>query len=122
MFRGRVSTRLAPLVPLDLIASDGQTRTVEVFLDTGFEGSLYLPGDVIRQLALPLYDEFVLTLADGSRIKVLGYEGQVMLHDRRRSVLVLESQGEALLGMNLLWRNRITIDNYANGPVVIEEL
>ena len=91
MFRGRVSTRFAPMVPLDLIASNGQTHTVEVVLDTGFEGALYLPGDVIRQMGFPLYDEFVLTLANGSKAKVLGYEGQVMMHGRRRSALVLES-------------------------------
>ena len=113
---------MAPLVPLEFLASDGQTHTIEVVLDTGFEGALFLPGDIIRQLGLPLYDDFELTLADGSITRVLGYEGQVMLHGRRRSALVLESRGEALLGMNLLWRNRIIIDVHANGPVTIEDL
>ena len=34
----------------------------------------------------------------------------------------METEGSPLMGMNLLWRSRITIDNYANGPVVVEEL
>ena len=113
---------MVPLVPVDLIASDGNIHTVEVVIDTGFEGSLYLPGDIIRLLSLPLFDDFALTLADGQEIVTSGYDGQVMWHGRRRSILVLESGGETLLGMNFLWRNRITIDAYANGPVVVEEL
>ena len=113
---------MAPLVPVDLVAGDGQIHALEVILDTGFEGDLKLPGDVIRRLEFPLADDFIMTLADGREIEVLGYEGQVMWHGRRRSILVLETEGDSLLGMNLLWRSRITIDNYANGPVVIQEL
>lgn len=122
MFRGTVNPQLQPVVLLELIAGDGQTQSVEVILDTGFEGSLCLRGDIIRRLGFPLYDVFVTTLADGSRARLRGYEGKVMWHGRPRTVLVLETEGDPLLGMNLLWRNRITIDNYANGPVLIEEL
>ena len=109
-------------VPLELIASDGQIHAVEVVIDTGFDGSLCLPGHIIRRLDFPLYDDFVSTLADGREVEVPGYEGQILWHGRRRSVLVLETEGQSLLGMNLLWRNRITIDAYANGPIVVEEL
>ena len=109
-------------MPLDFIGSEGQIHTVELVLDTGFDGELSLPRDIIRHLGFPLYDDFVSTLADSREITVPGYDGRVMWHGRSRSVLVLETEGEALLGMNLLWRNRIVIDNYANGPVAIEEL
>lgn len=122
MFRGRVSPRFEPLVPLDLVETEGQIYQIEVLLDTGFDGSLLIPDHVIKSLGFPLYDDFVSTLADGRSVVVQGFDGQVMWHGRLQSVLILESKGEALLGMNLLWRNRITIDNYANGPVVVEEL
>ena len=122
MFRGTVNPRLEPVVTLGLIASDGQIHEVDVVLDSGFDGSLCLPGAIIRRLGFPLYDEFVSTLADGRRVRVQGYDGEVLWHGRQRSVLVLEAEGSSLLGMNLLWRNRVTIDAYANGPVVIEEL
>ena len=91
-------------------------------LDTGFDGELSLPEDLIGELGFPLYDDFVSTMADGRKVKSLGYEGQVVWHGRRRSVLVLQNAGEPLLGMRLLWRNRITIDAYANASVLIEEL
>ena len=110
------------LALVDLIASDGQIYTVEVVLDTGFDGDLSLPGDIISRMGFPLYDDYVSNLADGREVMLSGYDGQVLWHGRRRGVLVLEAEGYPLLGMNLLWRNRITIDNYANGDVVIEEL
>ena len=122
MFRGRVNPRLEPVVPLELISDKGEIHPVEVLLDTGFDGALFLPGELILRMGFPLFDDFVSTLADGTEINVTGYQGRVNWHGRQLEILVLQSQGEALLGMNLLWRNRITIDNYANGPVIVEEL
>ena len=95
---------------------------MEVLLDTGFDGSLLLPEEVIAELGFPLYDDFVSTLADGREVVVQGYDGQILWHGSPLDVLVLKSRSEALMGMNLLWRNRIIIDNYANGPVIVEEL
>ncbi len=78
--------------------------------------------EIIRNLGFLYLDDYSSTLADGGEIEMSGWEGRVIWHGRRRSVLVLEAEGDPLLGMNLLWRNWITIDNYANGPVLIEEL
>ena len=107
---------------MELVAENGEIHTVQAVLDTGFDGELSLPESVISELGVPLYDDFVSTMADGRKAKFLGYEGNIVWHGRRRSVLVLQNAGEPLLGMRLLWRNRITIDAYANGSVVIEEL
>ena len=122
MISGVVSPRLEPKLSLELIDDNGIVYTVEVLLDTGFEGNLVLPSRVIRDVGLRYFDDYEATLADGSIVEWAGYECQLTWHGRRRNIIVLESEGEALLGMNLLWRNWITIDNYANGPVVIEEL
>ena len=122
MFRGTVSPRFEPVVPIELVAENGEIHTVQAVLDTGFDGELSLPESLISELGFPLYDDFVSTMADGRKAKFLGYDGNIVWHGRRRSVLVLQNAGEPLLGMRLLWRNRITIDAYANGSVVIEEL
>ena len=122
MFRGTVSPRFEPIVPLELVAHDGVVHTVQMVLDTGFDGELSLPESLIGELGFPLFDDFVSIMADGRKTKSLGFEGNIVWHGRRRSVLVLQNDGEPLLGMRLLWRNRITIDAYANGSVVIEEL
>ena len=122
MFSGRVSPRFEPLVPVELVGSDGRIHEIEVVLDTGFDGELSLPAEVIHRLGFPVYDDFVSTLANGRDIGTTGWEGQIMWHGRRRNIVVLETEGSSLMGMWLLWRNRITIENYANGPVLIEEL
>ena len=122
MIRGRVTPALEAQIALELIGNEGQTHTVEVILDTGFEGDLILPLDIIRRLGLTSVDDYRAILADGREAFWAGYEGRVLWHGRPRSALILESDGEALLGMNLLWRSRVTLDVRANGDVVIEEL
>ena len=122
MFRGTVSTRLEPKIVLEVLDRDGNPQAIEAIVDTGFDGDLSLPSAFIQQLGIQPFDDFLSTLADGSDVEVTGYEGRVIWHGRPWRVIILEAEGDALLGMNLLWRNRITIDNYANGPVVIEEL
>ena len=122
MFRGRVNARLEPRVTLELLDRDEHAHTIELVVDTGFDGDLILPQPFLQRLGLQPLDDFLSTLADGSDIALTGYECRVMWHGRPRRVVILESEGESLPGMNLLWRNRVTIDAYANGPVVIEEL
>ena len=122
MFRGTVSTRLEPKIVLEVLDKDGQPQAIETIVDTGFDGDLSLPRTFIEQLGYQPFDDFLSTLADGSDIAVTGYEGRIIWHGRPWRAIMLETEGDALLGMHLLWRNRITIDNYANGPVVIEEL
>ena len=122
MISGKVNPHLAPLVPLDLIASSGEIHTVDMMLDTGFNGDLSLPREIIRQLGFQLFDDVASRLADGQEVRLRGWEGRVVLHGRLRWVLAVEAESDPLLGMNLLWRNRLTIDVHANGPVRIEEL
>ncbi|MDE2778156.1 MAG: clan AA aspartic protease [Chloroflexota bacterium] len=122
MFNGMISPRLEPVVNLNVIGTNGRTRRVELVLDSGFDGDLSLPSSTIQELGLQLLDNYETTLANGERAQFAGYEGQVEWHGRRRNMLVLETVSESLLGMNLLWRNRITMDVVANGPVTIEEL
>ena len=105
-----------------LVAHDGRVFSVEVVLDTGFEGQLALPSEVIARAGMSYFDDYTVEMANGLSVTWPGYEGQVLWRGRKRDVLVLESAGELLLGMNLLWRNRLTMDVHANGPITIEEL
>lgn len=105
-----------------MISFGGKTISFNAILDTGFEGQLMLPSETIRDAGLPYYDDYEVYLADGQVSQLHGYEGIIIWHGREREVLVLESEDQALLGMNLLWRNRIIVEAYANGPVTIEEL
>ena len=61
-------------------------------------------------------------LATGLREKVNTWSGDVLWHDRLRSMLILESIGIPLLGMELLDGSQLTIQVRANGDVQIERL
>lgn len=122
MISGRKNPDLAPLVPVGLLASDGEIHTTGMALDTGFNGDLALPKDIIRRLGFQLFDDITSRLADGQEVRLRGWEGTVIWHGRPRRIVAVEAGNGPIPGMNLLWLNRITVGVHANSPVTIEEL
>ena len=92
-------------------------------LDTGFSGELALPYSLIERLALTgmgiSQDPWIL--ASGAEVLMQTFVGTISWHGRRRDVVVLETEGESLLGASLLSGNKILIDYHRGGKVVIEE-
>ena len=122
MIRGWVSSELQAVVELTLIGDAGQHEPVEVVSDTGFQGYLVLPPDVIQELGLeyPQQDSYIL--ADGQRVQLNSYIATVVWHDRPRLVIVLEGESTPLMGTFLLRGSRVTLDMEQGGGVTIEEL
>ena len=52
MIRGRVNERLDATIPVEIIAN-GHRPVVEAVVDTGFNGFLTLPSDLVSKLKLP---------------------------------------------------------------------
>ena len=50
------------------------------------------------------------------------WRGTALWHDRPVGVVILEADGEPLLGMNLLRGSRVTLDVQVDGDVTIDEL
>ena len=121
MISGQVNHALQAMVTVTLISSAGQRESVEVVLDTGFQGYLVLPAAAIRSLGLQYPERDAFTLADGQRVRLDSYIATVVWHDRPRLVIVLESE-TPLLGTFLLWGSRVCFDLQEGGPVTIEEL
>ena len=59
-------------------------------------------------------------LANSQRIQAYTYGGVVSWHTQRREVEIVETDGEALLGMALLLGSQISIDARVGGEVLIE--
>ena len=91
-------------------------------LDTGFTGDLILPSDMIGQLEVSEAVETEGTLANGQDILMRSWRGTALWHDRPVGVVILEADGEPLLGMNLLRGSRVTLDVQVDGDVTIDEL
>ncbi len=96
-------------------------REVEAVVDTGFTEYLTLPGDLIRDLSLPLRGYGEVMLADGSVVEVGIYRAQVLWHGKQRGIEVQESEGGPLVGMGLLQGGSLYVEAVPGGRVVIEE-
>ena len=122
MISGTVSPDRQARLTIELLSADGQFQPFEFILDTGFTGDLSLPLQVLRQLAVLPEVGLPVELADGSRIIAPTWKATALWDHNPRPVLILESDGEPLLGMGLLWQNRITLEARPYGNVVIARL
>jgi predicted aspartyl protease len=53
MIKGRVNTYWEVLVPLPLCGSQGEEQAIEAVIDTGYNGFLTLPPNLIALLGFP---------------------------------------------------------------------
>ena len=120
MIRGIVNERLEPTVVVEVLNVDGDSRTVEAVLDTGFSGHLTLSQDLIESLGLDYYAQIQMVLADGEDTKVYSYEGFVNWFGQTQRAVILASEGVPLLGMSLLDGCKITMRVRAGGEALIE--
>ena len=81
-----------------------------------------LPTDVIEQLGLIPDGRRQASLANGDPVTLNGWRGTILWNERQISILVLQSDGEPLLGMRLLYGHRVSVDVLEGGEVTIDEL
>ena len=84
-------------------------------MDTGFNDALTLPLDTIRRLGLTPEGRRPAFLANGGEVMLRGWSGTAVWQGVRRSIVVLQAEGDPLLGMGLLRGNRITLDALEGG-------
>ena len=122
MIRGRVDSHRQAWVQLDLKSRTGRLQRIEAVVDTGFDGNLTLPPNIIRELDSESELEINVVLATGAADRVKTWNGDVIWHEQVRSLLILESGGTPLLGMELLEDSQLTMQARINGDVLIERL
>jgi clan AA aspartic protease len=122
MITGLVTSAREAVVGLIVRGAEGQEEEVEAIVDTGFNGFLTLSPALVANLALPFAGTTRATLGNGSEVQMDIYEAQVFWDGQERSVLVLEAEGNALLGMSMLADCQVTIEVRDGGSVIIETL
>ena len=122
MILGIVSVRGDLLVPIRLLDANGHIHRVEAVIDTGFNGYLALPSDLIQQLGVPAAEPVDMGLATNMVVTVESFEGVVLWRGERRPVEILESEGTPLVGTALLWGSLLTAEITDNGAVAIGPL
>lgn len=122
MIRGRVDALRQAWVQLEIERSDGYFESIGTVVDTGFDGCLALPPEVIGRMRVKSDEPLDVYLATGAWEKVNTWLGNVLWHDLLRSVLILEASGPPLLGMELMEDSQLIMQPRINGHVLIEQL
>ena len=120
MISGYVNSDFEAIVPVALVDGNGYRWRQEVVIDTGFNGDLTLPTELIGQLALILVGQTMMTLADGQTIEANQYQATAVWDGEQLTVDVMESESQSLLGTNLIYGSTIIIQMWAGGDVVID--
>lgn len=100
MIVGRVTTNREAVIELEIIGRNQETTSIEAVVDTGFNGYLTLPSNVISRLKFQLAGNRSVTLADSNVVILDAYLGSVAWHDQIREALILQADGEPLIGMS----------------------
>jgi clan AA aspartic protease len=122
MIHGVVNLRREATIPLVVGNSNGQRQFIDTVIDTGFDGFLSLPSEIIVRLELSWTISNMATLGDGSETMFDFYAGTVIWDGQYRTVDIAESETEPLLGMAMLYGYRLQVDNVEGGIVKIEAL
>ena len=120
MITGRVTAQREAMVRLVVLDMAQQPHDVDAVIDTGFNGFLTLPRAMVHTLQLPLAGNRRVTLGDGSMVVLDLYLATVLWDTQPREVLVLEAEGSPLMGMAMLYGNRVILHVVDNGDVLID--
>lgn len=121
MIRGVVQTLQARL-ELPVRGPGRRYRPVTVLVDTGFDGWLSLPAEMVADLDLPVVGDGQGFLADGSESRFDVHEATIRWHGRPRPIPVYAIGPAPLIGMALLDGTEVNLRVREGGAVTIKPL
>jgi clan AA aspartic protease len=122
MMFGRVNQQREAILNLVIIGDRSQKIAVDAVVDTGFNGDLILPIEMVLELELSPQGYQRATLGDGTISQFRVYAGTVIWDGSRRLVEVNAATSGVLIGMGLLEGYKVEIDTTPNGVVTITDL
>lgn len=103
MMTGVVTARREAILRLTLHDANGQEHVYDTVIDTGYNGTLTLPPDVIAMLGLRWHRAGRAILADGSESNFNVYKGVVLWDGQPMTIRIDELDSDALVGMSLIY-------------------
>ncbi|RKU05760.1 clan AA aspartic protease [Candidatus Poribacteria bacterium] len=122
MITGKITANREAIIELEVIGSNQRREKVEAVIDTGFNGYLTLPNNLIRYLNLQRAGSRHVTLGDGNVVVLDVYLAMVLWHGQQREVLALQADSGPLIGMSMLYGNRVMLEVIGDGDVTIVSL
>jgi clan AA aspartic protease len=122
MISGSVNSRQEAVVSLSVKGPDGQSAACDVVVDTGFNGPLALPPQVISALGLPKVGVMRALLGDGNETTLDLHEAVVVWDGKERSVEAECVGSDAFIGTSLLAGYQLRISFITHGAVEVPRL
>jgi len=122
MITGRVSSYREAIVPLHIRGPHGQELAIDAVVDTGFNGFLTLPPDVVTALGLPFRRNARAVLGDGRSVTFDIHEAVVLWNGRLQRIPVDTADTDPLLGMGLLYGHELNVQVIEGGDVSIRPM
>ncbi len=117
MMTGMINDSREAVLTVQVQGPGGQEVQFEAIIDTGYNGTLSLPPEVIASLAPPARGSRYVILGDGSEVLLNIYRAMVIWDGLPRPVQVMETEDVSLIGMSLLYGCRVVVDG---GAVTVE--
>jgi clan AA aspartic protease len=122
MMFGRVNQPREAVLKLVIIGDSSQKIAVDAVVDTGFNGDLILPIEMVLELELVPQGYQKATLGDGTISQFRVYAGTVIWDGSRKLVEVNAATSGVLIGMGLLEGYKLEVNTIPNGIVTITNL
>jgi clan AA aspartic protease len=119
MISGWVNGYLEAVVRLPLRSPQGREEAIEAVVDTGFNGHLTLPPNLIESLGLPFRRLGRAVLGDGSAVTFDIHEAVILWDGQPRRIPVDAADTDPLLGMSLLFGHEVSVQVIEGGNVFI---
>ena len=103
MITGVVTAEREAVLRLTVYDRNNQPHEIDAVVDTGFNGNLTLPPDLINILGLAWLRLARATLADGTEIITHVYEVKLLWDGQLVTISVSEVDGDVLVGMSLMY-------------------
>ena len=96
--------------------------SIQFAIDTGFTGELCLPSEVVASLGLPFKWATPANLANNTTVMLPVYEAIILWNGEERTVGILGTGRQPLLGTAMLKEAELVIQFTEGGLVTIEDL
>jgi clan AA aspartic protease len=122
MITGIVNEEFEPIISISLRDADGNIYTQNAIVDTGFNGWLSLPPDLIDRLNLNWKRRGRAILGDGSECVFNVYEAVVLWDGDLLTIPVDEADSEPLVGMSLMEGYQLILQVFEGGSVELSKV
>lgn len=122
MILGDVTEDCEIVLGLEGIAKSGTRVPFKAVLDTGFNGYLTVPTDLLAELDAQQVGSRRVELGDGQQVDLDVYLTRVEWLGKEKEVLALAANTMPLVGIRLVWNCRLSAELVDHGTVEIEPI